>query len=195
MFLLASLDRGLKPLHVVLANVVALGWFITVSVEARLALPSAALVRCPMGFCAGGYSPEELYSMLDEIGVEGRTFLYDTMLSSDLVLPALFLIALVLDIVWFSRTGARFSVPLDPIARLALVAVPFLYCIADYMENVALAETLRLYPAIEDVMAERLSTLTAAKSQLFAAAAGIAAALAIAACGLGVRSGPRPPAG
>lgn len=194
MFLLATLDRVLKPMHVVLANLAALIWFVTVSIEGRLALPSAALVRCPMGFCAGGYSPEELYSMLDEIGEEGRNFLYDTMLRADLVLPALFLVALVCDILWFSRNGARYSVALEPMSRMCLVAVPVLYCIADYAENVALGQMLRLYPAVEDVMAERLSALTAAKSQLFAAAAGIAAALALTACGIGLRSGPRPPA-
>ncbi|MDX2201927.1 MAG: hypothetical protein NW223_04210 [Hyphomicrobiaceae bacterium] len=194
MLVLMTLDRALRPLHVVLANAAALVWFVTVTLEGRQALPSAALVRCPIGFCAGGYSPEELYSMLDEIGEDGRAFLHDTMLRSDLVLPALVLLALVLDIVWFSRSDARVSVPLEPLARGCLLVAPVLYCIVDYLENMLLGEMLRAYPALEDTTAERLSLLTAAKSQLFAAAAGIAGALAIAACGLALRSGRPPPA-
>jgi hypothetical protein len=193
MFLLTTLDRALKPRHVLLANLAAMLWYVGFAFEGRHSLPSASLVRCPMGFCAGGYSPEVLYSMLDEIGEEGRAYLYGTMLRSDIVLPALFLVALVVDIVWFSRRGARFAISLEPVARLCLLAVPLLYCIVDYVENMALAEILRVYPAMEDVMAERLSHLTAAKSQLFAAAAGIAAALAVAAFGNGLRAGPHAP--
>lgn len=194
MLLLTTLDRVLRPLHVVMANAAAIVWFVMVSLESRQALPSAALVRCPIGFCAGGYAPEELYAMLDEIGEDGRTFLHDIMLRSDLVLPALLLLALVLDVVWFTRSNARFSVSIDPFARLFLLAVPVLYCIVDYWENMMLGEVLRLYPALEDTMAERLSMLTAAKSQLFAASAGIAAALAVTACGIALRSDGDPPA-
>lgn len=191
--LLAALDRCLRPAHIVLANLMALGLFVAVTVAGRMSLPSVALVRCPMGFCAGGYTPEELYSMLDEIGEEGRAFLHDTMLRADLVLPALLLLALALDIAWFSRAGARTSISLHPAARLTLLAVPVLYCLVDYLENSAIAQMLRLYPDLNDELAERASMLTAAKSQLFAASAGIAAALAVAAWGSALRGGASPP--
>lgn len=190
MGLLSALDRHLRPWHVLTANVIAVLWFVGITFAGRMALPNVALFRCPFGFCAGGYSPEELYSMLDEIGDEGRTFLHDTLLRADRVLPALLLVALLFTIVWFSGSGRRTSVALSPGARCVLLAVPVLYCVADYMENSAIAEILRVYPDIEDVMAEKASVLTAAKSQLVAASIGIGAAVAIAAWGSSARSGP-----
>lgn len=188
MSFLSGLDRHLKLWHVATLNIAALVWFIGLTLASRIALPGVALFRCPIGFCAGGYSPEELYSIFDEIGEEGRAFLYDTLLKADLVLPALLTAALVLDIIWFSRPGARVSVPLHPGARLAMLTVPLLYAVADYVENSAIANVLRLYPNIDDVMAEKTSLLTAAKSQLVAASIGIAGALATAAWGLASRS-------
>jgi len=194
MGLIARLDHALKPWHVAGVNLAAIAWFAGVTIFGRAALPSVALLRCPVGFCAGGYPPEELFSLLDEVGEEGRRFLHDSMVWGDIVLPMLFLLAFVIDILWFSRPGARVSVPLQPMARLGLLLVPLLYFCADYMENAALERMLRVYPDLEDVMAERASLLTAAKSQLFAASAGIAMALAIAAWGINLRSraGERP---
>lgn len=186
--LLSVLDRQLRTWHVATLNCVALVWFAGVTLASQTGLPGIALFRCPIGFCAGGYSPEDLYSLLDEIGADGRTFLTDTILRADLALPALLLLALSADIVWFSRVGARVSVPLHWGARLSLLAVPVLYCIVDYIENAAIARILRLYPDIDDTMATRASHLTAAKSQLVAASIGIAATLGATAWGLAVRA-------
>lgn len=193
MSFLSGLDRHLKLWHVATINIAALAWFIGLTLASRIALPGVALFRCPIGFCAGGYSPEDLYSIFDEIGEEGRAFLYSTLLWADLVLPALLMAALILDIIWLSRADVRLSVPLHPGARLAMLAVPLLYAIADYAENSAIANVLRLYPHIDDVTAEKTSLLTAAKSQLVAASIGIVAALATAAWGLSHRSGTQSP--
>ena len=193
MSFLSGLDRHLKLWHVATINIVTLAWFIGLTLASRIALPGVALFRCPIGFCAGGYSPEDLYSIFDEIGEEGRAFLYGTLLWADLVLPALLMAALILDIIWLSRASARLSVPLHPDDRLAMLAVPLLYAIADYAENSAIANVLRLYPHIDDVTAEKTSLLTAAKSQLVAASIGIVAALATAAWGLSHRSGTQSP--
>ena len=190
MSLLSTLDRRLKAWHVLAADVIAITWFVGLTLAGRIALPNVALFRCPFGFCAGGYSPEELYSMLDEIGDEGRAFLHDTLLRADLVLPALILLALLLTIVWFSGPGRSNTIALNTGARYVLLAVPMLYCVVDYMENWAIAEILRVYPDIEDVMAEKASVLTAAKSQLVAASIGIGVAVAVAAWSSAARSEP-----
>lgn len=187
MGLIARLDFTLRPWHVAAANFAAVAWFAGVTIFGRAALPTVALFRCPVGFCAGGYPPEELFSLLDEVGEDGRRFIHDSMVWGDLVLPMLFLTAFVLDILWFSRPGARVAVSLQPMARLGLLLVPVLYFCADYMENAAIEQMLRAYPDLEDTMAERASILTAAKSQLFAASAGIALALAVAAWGVSLR--------
>lgn len=194
MAFLSTLDRLLRPWHLAILNSVALIWFVTLTLTSRAALPGATLFRCPIGFCAGGYSPEELYSMLDEIGEDGRSYLFGTLLWADLVLPALLTAALLANILWFSRPGVRGAVTLQPAARLGLLAVPLIYGVADYVENWAIANLLQLYPNIDDLMAERASLLTAAKSQLVAASIGIAAALAVAGvASAGNRSGSRSP--
>jgi ABC-type sulfate transport system permease component len=74
--------------------------------------------------------------------------------------------------------------------RYLLLCVPVLYCIADYAETWALAETLEAFPSIPYRLARRASILAAAKSQLVTAALGIALALAIAAWGRAHRQGP-----
>lgn len=188
MGLIARLDHSLKPWHVAVANFAAIAWFAGVTIFGRAALPSVALLRCPVGFCASGYAPEELYALLDEVGAEGRRFIHDSMVWGDIVMPMLFLIALGLTILWFSRPGMRASVTLQPLARLGLLVVPVLYFLADYAENASLEQMLRVYPDLEDTMAQRASILTAAKSQLFAASVGIAVALAVAAWGNSYRS-------
>lgn len=181
--MLASLDRTLRYWHLWAANGLAVAWFLGITVASRMAVPDVAVFRCPVGFCAGGYSPAELRGMLDAIEENGREFLRHTLLPLDLMLPALLLGALVVTYVWLSHPHRPMAVPLSPAARCSLLSVPLLYCLADYGENAALAEILDAYPAIDDHIARRASFLTAAKSQLVAASLGIALALAIAAWG------------
>ncbi len=187
--MLSVLDRHLRARHLLVANAVAIAWFIGITVASRVALPQIRLFRCPVGFCAGGYSPEELHAMLSVMGEEGRDFLENNLLPLDLLLPFLLLLAFVTSIVWFSRPDGRFAVPLNRGARYALLAVPLFYCIADYAENWAVAAMLHDYPDVDDRLARTASELTAAKSQLVAASLGICVALAIAAWGAAHRFG------
>jgi len=135
-------------------------------------------VRCPIGLCFGYYTPEELRTALGRIDAHGHRFLAQTLLPLDALLPALLLIAFTVTYVWFTRAGEP-GVPLKPGYRYALLAVPALYCVADYAENWAIAAVLRAYPDIPGPLAETASFLTAAKSQLVVLSAGIAVALAI----------------
>lgn len=193
--MLDVLDRHLKAWHIVAADALALAWFVGITLLSQTGVPNVALFRCPVGFCAGGYTREELRATLEEIGPEGRDFLYGTLLQLDLVLPALLLIALLATTLWFSRPGQAFAVALHPGARYALLAVPVLYCLADYGENAAVAEMLRAYPTIDEALAQKASFLTALKSQLVAASVGIVVALAVAAWGSRSRAGRNPPRG
>lgn len=196
--MLAVFDRHVRHWHLVAANAVALTWFVAMTVVSRLALPDVALFRCPVGFCAGGYTREELRGTLDLIGEDGREYLRDTLLPLDLALPALLLVALVISYVWFSRPGEPGTVALSAGARYGLLAVPVLYAIADYGENWAVARLLDAYPAIDDALAGRASFLTACKSQLVALSIGIAGALAVVGWGSAHgyrRNGDHPPSG
>jgi hypothetical protein len=187
--MLSFLDRHVRLWLFALANGAALAWFAGMSIATQAALPGVKLFRCPIGLCLGDYSPAELNATLARIGRNGRQYLAETLLPLDMVLPALLLLAFVVTYAWFSRPGQAFAVPLTPGARYALLAVPVLYCLADYAENWALAEVLQAYPNIPYRLARRASFLTAAKSQLVVASIGIAAALAIAAWGLAQRAG------
>ena len=87
--MLAVLDQHLKRWHLWAINALAVTWFVGITIASQIALPDVALFRCPVGFCAGGYSPDDLRATLTSIGEEGRDFLHDTLLPLDLVLPAL----------------------------------------------------------------------------------------------------------
>jgi hypothetical protein len=189
--MLAVLDRRLKAWHVWLSIAAAIAWFAGMTLATQAALPGVKLFRCPVGLCPGYYLPNELHATLTRIGKNGRDFFADTLLPLDMVLPALLLVAFVLTYIWFSRPGDAFAVPLSPGARRALLAVPFLYGVSDYAENVALVEALRAYPNIPYWLARRASFLTATKSQLVTASVGIAVALAVAAWGRAHWASPR----
>ena len=140
--MLSVLDRHLKLWHVVLANVLALGWFAGMQLATQAALPGVKLFRCPIGMCLGYYSSNELNATLARIGRNGRQFLAETLLPLDMVLPALLLVAFTVTYVWFSRPGQAVAVPLSAGARYAFLCVPLFYSLADYAENWTLVESL-----------------------------------------------------
>jgi hypothetical protein len=179
--MLSRPDRHIRLWHVLLANGVALSWFAGMGLATQRALPGVKLVHCPIGLCPGYYSPNELHATLTRIGKNGRDFFANTLLPLDMVLPALLLVALTVTYLWLSQQGHPVSIPLSAGARMSLIAVPVLYCLADYAENWALVEALQAYPNIPYRLARRASVLTAAKSQLIVASIGIALALLIAA--------------
>src|SRR5262245_44174770 len=144
--MLAVLDRHLRFWHVCLVNGAAIAWFAGMHLSTQAALPGVKLFRCPIGLCFGYYSPLELQATLTRIGKDGRQFLAETLLPLDMVLPALLSIALLLTLIWFSRPNQPTAMPLKPGARYGLLAVPLLYCLADYAENWALAEALEAFP-------------------------------------------------
>jgi hypothetical protein len=187
--MLSVLDRHLKLWHLLLANILALGWFAGIQIATQAALPGVKLFRCPIGMCLGYYSPIELHATLTRVGRGGRQYLAETLLPLDMVLPTLLLVAFAVTYVWFSRLGHAAAVPLSPGARYAFLCVPLFYWLADYAENWTLAEALQAYPNIPYRLARRASILTATKSQLVVASVGIAVALVVAAWGTAHRSG------
>jgi hypothetical protein len=179
--MLSVLDQHIRLWHVVAANGAAAAWFAGMGIATQRALPGVKLFRCPIGLCPGYYSPNELNTTLTAIGKNGRDFLAKTLLPLDMVLPALVLVALTVTYLWLSQQGHAISIPLTKGARYTLLAVPLLYCLADYAENWTLVEAVQAYPNIPYRLARRASILTASKSQLIVASVGIALALLIAA--------------
>ena len=181
--MLSVLDRHIKLWHVALIDAAAVAWFAGMTFATQNALPGAKLFRCPIGMCPGYYSPNDLQTTLTAIGKNGREFFSNTLLPLDMVLPALLLVALVVTYLWLSQQGHPVSIPLTVGSRCMLLAVPVLYCLSDYAENLTLLEALDAYPNISYRLARRASFLTATKSQLVVASVGIAVALLIAAWG------------
>jgi hypothetical protein len=181
--MLSVLDRHIKLWQVVLANGAAIGWFAGMTAATQQALPGVKLFRCPIGLCPGYYTPNELSTTLTTIGKNGRDFFANTLLPLDMVLPALLLAAFAVTYMWLSQQGHPMSIPLSDGARFSLLAVPVMYCLADYAENWTLLEALQTYPNITYRLARRASILTATKSQLIVASVGIGLALLIAAWG------------
>ena len=187
--MLAFLDRNLRFWHVVGLNGAAIAWFAGMTIASQMALPNVSLSRCPIGFCATGYSADRVNLMLRVIGPDGRTFLEETLLPLDRVLPMLLLVALGATYAWLTRPGADWTVPLEPKYRYMLLAVPLFYCVADLCENRAFAQMLASFPQIGYREVRTASIFTSLKSQLIAASLGIAMALAIVAWVNARRSG------
>lgn len=109
-----------------------------------------------------GYGAEEAHRLLSRLGAPGRSSYLTMLWTVDLVLPALFGIAL-----WVA-IGAG---PLVRWRRLALAAA-----IADYLENIAVSALILGYPELPPALAALAAVLTAVKFSVYALATGIAVA-------------------
>ncbi len=177
--MLSLLDQWLNAPRVRALNALAIGWFLAITLACRMSIPNIPFFRCPIGFCAGGYEPEDVSATLLLMGAEGRRFVADVLLPLDLVLPPLLLLALGASILWYSRPNAEADYRIDNRVRLGLLVVPCLYAAADMAEARTLGALVASYPDIPAALARTASRLTSAKSQLVALSIGLAAALAL----------------
>ena len=177
--MLSLFDRRSKLWHVVILNLAAISWFSGMMLVAHNALPRFPLLRCPIGFCATGYSAATATLAIQMLGEEGRFYLLNTFMLLDQILPFLLLLAFAANYLWWTRPGDTWSIPLEPRYRYVLLLVPLIYCAADYAENWSFGELLRSYPKIDYRLVRRASIITSIKSQLAAASLGIAIALPV----------------
>lgn len=108
-----------------------------------------------------GFGPAEAHDLLARLGAAGRTSYLTMLWTVDLLLPALFGIAL------WTALGAG---ALGRWRWLALAAAA-----ADYLENVALSALILSFPEQHPLLATLAGLLTAAKFSLYALAAASAA--------------------
>jgi hypothetical protein len=109
-----------------------------------------------------GFGPAEAYDLLARLGAAGRSSYLTMLWTVDLVLPALFGIAL-----WFALSAGA----LVRWRRLAIAAAA-----VDYLENVALSALILAFPEPHPRLATLAGVLTAAKFSLYALAVACAAA-------------------
>ena len=104
-----------------------------------------------------GYGPEEARRLLSQLGASGRSSYLTMLWTVDLLLPALFGLALWVAIGAGSLARWR---------RLALSAAA-----ADYVENIAISALIIGFPDLHPLLAALAAILTAAKFSLYALAA------------------------
>ena len=109
-----------------------------------------------------GYRAEEAHRLLSRLCASGRSSYLTMLWTVDLVLPALFGVAL-----WMAIGAGSFA----RWRRLALAAA-----VADYFENIAISALIVGYPDLHPSLAALAAVLTAAKFSLYALAAGAAVA-------------------
>jgi hypothetical protein len=109
-----------------------------------------------------GYGPEEAHRLLSRLGASGRSSYLTMLWTVDLVLPALFGIAL-----WVAIDAGSFV----RWRRLALAAAA-----TDYLENIAISALIIGFSDLHPLLVAVAAVLTAAKFSLYALAAATAVA-------------------
>jgi hypothetical protein len=109
-----------------------------------------------------GYDLDAIRRLLSQLGASGRSSYLTMLWTVDLVLPALFGVAL-----WVTIGAGSFV----RWRRVAVAATA-----ADYSENVAISALIMGYPDLHPSVATLAAVLTAAKFSLYALAAAIALA-------------------
>lgn len=104
------------------------------------------------------YSPGQAYEYLVALGVEGRSAYIGMALTSDLVFPVVYALALSAALVLVLRK----LLPLSSRLRY-LCLFPFLIVIADWCENLCLAMVARAFPERADALVRSASLFTSLK--------------------------------
>lgn len=140
--MLAYLDRHLAPWHLWagLLAVVALDLSMLLLTVPRL----EEFASGPMfDLRPGGYEADDANAYLTALGAAGRDYYASAHVPVDMAFAILEAIVLAMLIVWFTRPGARFAVPVPEWGRWLLLAFPVLAAIYDVRENMLVLEMLR----------------------------------------------------
>ena len=104
------------------------------------------------------YSPDQVYDYLDGLGVKGRSAYAKMELTTDLLFPVIYSLALTVALVMVARrvlpTGSRLRY---------LRFFPLLIVIADWFENLGLAAVIHAYPGQRDTIISAASLFTSLK--------------------------------
>ena len=104
------------------------------------------------------YSPDQAYEYLAVLGVEGRSASISMALTSDMVFPVVYAMALSVALVLVLRKRLLLS------GRLRYLCLfPFLIVIADWCENLCLAMVMHAFPERADALVRAASLFTSLK--------------------------------
>ena len=102
------------------------------------------------------YTPDQVYEHLAALGANGRDAYTRMLLTSDLVFPVIYSMALSIALMLVLRK-------LLPLASTYLCLFPFLIVIADWFENLSLVMVVREFPERADVIAGYAGSFTSLK--------------------------------
>ena len=102
------------------------------------------------------YSPDQVYEHLAALGANGRDAYTRMLLTSDLVFPVIYSMALSIALMLVLRK-------LLPLASTYLCLFPFMIVISDWFENLNLVFVVRKFPERADVIAGYASSFTSLK--------------------------------
>lgn len=109
------------------------------------------------------YSPDQVHEHLAALGAEGRGAYISMALTSDLVFPVVYSMALSVALMLVLRKL------LPPISRFRYLCLfPFLIVMADWCENLGLAMVTRAFPEQVDAIVHAASSFTSLKWMLIA---------------------------
>jgi hypothetical protein len=104
------------------------------------------------------YSPDQVYEYLDGLGAKGRIAYAKMELTTDLLFPVVYSLALTVALTIVSRK----VLPLDSWLQ-DLRFLPFLVLVADWFENICLAFSILLFPDRSNATATAASFFTSLK--------------------------------
>ena len=104
------------------------------------------------------YSPDQVYRYLDELGAKGRMAYARMELTTDLLFPVVYSLALTVALVIAAR-----SIRLATSWLQLLRFFPMLIVIADWGENLSLARVIHAYPDQPDALVAMASLFTSLK--------------------------------
>jgi hypothetical protein len=105
-----------------------------------------------------GYGPQEVATILDALGEDGRMYYLTHQLPLDTVYPALLALMLVSAICWFRR-----GLPESKLARIGVYASVGA-ALFDYAENLGIAAMIVSWPNLPDYLVNATSAASVAKS-------------------------------
>lgn len=107
------------------------------------------------------YSPDQVYQQLAALGTKGRSASVSMALTTDMIFPVVYAMALSVVLVLVLR---KLLPPASPLRYLYLF--PLLIVLADWCENVSLSMVMHTYPERADTIVIFASTFTSLKWML-----------------------------
>ncbi len=105
-----------------------------------------------------GYNPPEARTLLEALGVDGRTYYIRYQISLDMFYPALLALTLISTIIWFGRRLAG--------TRLVRLGVVITVCAAvlDYSENAGIVAMITIWPNTSEFLVRAVSAASVGKA-------------------------------